>query len=155
MEDVSVVRLLFFFFFFLVSQDRVSLCSPGCPGTHSVDQTGLELRNLPASASRVLELKACATTAWQHWLLLQSIHHLLPAATLHWQVLLSTVPGDLMTSSDLHGQQARMCCIYIYSWVIILIHRKKPNQNRQHKKLLKWTNKTSRNCFRVGAWTLR
>jgi hypothetical protein len=29
----------------------VSLCSPGCPGTHSVDQTGLELRNLPASAS--------------------------------------------------------------------------------------------------------
>jgi hypothetical protein len=23
--------------------DRVSLCSPGCPGTHFVDQTGLEL----------------------------------------------------------------------------------------------------------------
>jgi hypothetical protein len=22
-------------------QDRVSLCSPGCPGTHSVDQAGL------------------------------------------------------------------------------------------------------------------
>jgi hypothetical protein len=40
----------------------VSLCSPGCPGTHSVDQAGLELRNLPASASRVLGLKACATT---------------------------------------------------------------------------------------------
>jgi hypothetical protein len=49
-----------FFFFFL---DRVSLCSPGCPGTHSVDQAGLELRNLPASASQVLGLKACATTA--------------------------------------------------------------------------------------------
>ncbi|KRX29890.1 hypothetical protein T09_11165 [Trichinella sp. T9] len=30
---------------------RVSLCSPGCPGTHSVDQAGLKLRNLPASAS--------------------------------------------------------------------------------------------------------
>jgi hypothetical protein len=29
--------------------DRVSLCSPGCPGTHSVDQAGLELRNPPAS----------------------------------------------------------------------------------------------------------
>jgi hypothetical protein len=43
---------------------RVSLCSPGCPGTHSVDQAGLELRNLPASASQVLGLKACATTAW-------------------------------------------------------------------------------------------
>ena len=49
---------LFFFFF----QDRVSLCSPSCPGTHSVVQAGLELRNLPASASQVLELKACATT---------------------------------------------------------------------------------------------
>jgi hypothetical protein len=32
-------------------QDRVSLCSPGCPGTHSVDQAGPELRNPPASAS--------------------------------------------------------------------------------------------------------
>jgi hypothetical protein len=27
----------------------VSLCIPGYPGTHSVDQAGLELRNLPAS----------------------------------------------------------------------------------------------------------
>jgi hypothetical protein len=42
-------------------QDRVSLCSPDCPGTHSVDQAGLKLRNLPASASPVLGLKACAT----------------------------------------------------------------------------------------------
>ncbi|GAB1288020.1 WD repeat-containing protein 47 [Apodemus speciosus] len=37
---------------------RVSLCSPGCPGTHSVDQAGLELRNPPASASQVLGLQA-------------------------------------------------------------------------------------------------
>ena len=37
-----------------VFQDRVSLCSPGCSGTHSVDQAGLDLRNLPASASQVL-----------------------------------------------------------------------------------------------------
>jgi hypothetical protein len=51
--------LVHFFFGF---RDRVSLCSPGCPGTHSVDQTGLELRNLPASASWMLGLKACATT---------------------------------------------------------------------------------------------
>jgi hypothetical protein len=36
---------------------RVSLCSPVCPGTHSVDQAGLELRNLSASAFQVLELK--------------------------------------------------------------------------------------------------
>ena len=31
--------------------DRVSLYSPGCPGTHFVDQAGLRLRNPPASAS--------------------------------------------------------------------------------------------------------
>jgi hypothetical protein len=51
-----------FCFVFLVFRDRVSLYSPGCPGTHFVEQAGLELRNLPASASRVLGLKACATT---------------------------------------------------------------------------------------------
>jgi hypothetical protein len=45
--------------------DRVSLCSPGCPGTHSVDQAGLELRNMPAFASQVQGLKAGATTAWR------------------------------------------------------------------------------------------
>jgi hypothetical protein len=43
--------------------DRVSLCSPGYPGTHCVDQADLELRNPPVSASQVLGLKACATTA--------------------------------------------------------------------------------------------
>jgi hypothetical protein len=47
----------YFSFFFLVFRDRVSLCNPGCPGTHSVDQARLELRNLPASASQVLGLK--------------------------------------------------------------------------------------------------
>jgi hypothetical protein len=46
----------------LVFRDRVSLYSPGCSGTHFVDQAGLELRNLPASASRVLGLKVCITT---------------------------------------------------------------------------------------------
>jgi hypothetical protein len=30
------------FFFFLVFRDRVSLCSPGCPGAHFVDQAGLK-----------------------------------------------------------------------------------------------------------------
>jgi hypothetical protein len=43
-------------------QDRVSLYIPGCPGTHFVHQAGLELRNPPASASRMLGLKACTTT---------------------------------------------------------------------------------------------
>jgi hypothetical protein len=45
--------VFWFLFFFLVFRDRVSQCIPGCPGTHSVDQAGLELRNLPASASRL------------------------------------------------------------------------------------------------------
>jgi hypothetical protein len=43
--------VLFVCLFVLVFRDRVSLYSPGCPGTRSVDQAGLELRNLPASAS--------------------------------------------------------------------------------------------------------
>jgi hypothetical protein len=55
------VNISFVCLFCFVFRDRASLCSPVCPGTHSVDQAGLELRNLPASASRVLELKACAT----------------------------------------------------------------------------------------------
>jgi hypothetical protein len=54
--------LLFVWLVWLVFQDRVSLCSPGCPGTHSVDQAGLKLRDPPASASQVLGLKACTTT---------------------------------------------------------------------------------------------
>jgi hypothetical protein len=60
-SELSLSLFLFFVFFFF--RDRVSLCSPGCPATHSVDQAGLQLRNPPASASRVLGLKACATTA--------------------------------------------------------------------------------------------
>jgi hypothetical protein len=60
-ELLSRSFLPFVCFFFLVFRDRVSLYSPGCPGTHFVDQAGLELRNPPASASRVLGLKACAT----------------------------------------------------------------------------------------------
>jgi hypothetical protein len=70
---------LFSFFFLLVFQYRISLCSPGCPGTHSVDQDGLELRNPPASASRVLGLKVRATTS---------------PASLGFLVLLYFSPGD-------------------------------------------------------------
>jgi hypothetical protein len=59
----TLCLLLFVCFVLFCFRDRVSLCSPGCPGTHSVDQVGLELRNPPASASQVLGLKACATNA--------------------------------------------------------------------------------------------
>jgi hypothetical protein len=47
-------------------QDRVSLCSPSCPETHSVDQAALELRNQSAFASPKLQLKSRATTSWLH-----------------------------------------------------------------------------------------
>jgi hypothetical protein len=43
------------------------LCSPNCPGTHSVDQADLKLRGLPASASQVLGLKVCSTATWNVW----------------------------------------------------------------------------------------
>jgi hypothetical protein len=45
----------------LFSETGFLLYSPGCPGTHFVDQAGLKLRNRPVSASRVLGLKACTT----------------------------------------------------------------------------------------------
>jgi hypothetical protein len=57
------------FLFLSVFRDRVSLCSPGCPGTHFVGQAGLELRNPPASASRVLGLKACTTMPGVSWII--------------------------------------------------------------------------------------
>jgi hypothetical protein len=54
-----------FFFFFFACRDRVSLCNHGHPGTHPVDQAGLELRKLrdpPSSTSWLLGLKVCTTT---------------------------------------------------------------------------------------------
>jgi hypothetical protein len=54
---------LFFFvcLFFLVFLRQGFSVHPGCPGSHSVDQAGLKLRNPPASASQVLGLQVCAT----------------------------------------------------------------------------------------------
>jgi hypothetical protein len=57
-----VVLLLLLFCSCCCLPDRVSLYSPGCPGTYFVDQAGLDLRNPPASASQVLGLKMCSTT---------------------------------------------------------------------------------------------
>ena len=77
------VFLFFFLFFvclfvcfvlFYFSRKGFSY-SPGCPGTYSVDQVGLKLRNPSASASQVLGSKACATTAW---LLLSFLYLLSP-----------------------------------------------------------------------------
>jgi hypothetical protein len=61
-KRVQFINLCVCVFRFSRQGFSVYLCNPGCPGTHSVDQAGLELRNSPASASQVLGLKACATT---------------------------------------------------------------------------------------------
>jgi hypothetical protein len=50
-----------FLFVCFVFRDRVSLYSRGYPGTPSVDQAGLEVRNLPVSASQMLGLQALST----------------------------------------------------------------------------------------------
>jgi hypothetical protein len=42
-ETLSSQMWLFVCLFVCLFPDRVSLYSPGCPGTHSVDQAGLEL----------------------------------------------------------------------------------------------------------------
>jgi hypothetical protein len=55
-----------------VFQDRVSLYSPGCPGTCSVDQAGLELRDPLASASwdeRWAPLQPSASSSTFKWAL--------------------------------------------------------------------------------------
>ena len=54
--------------FFLVFRDRVSLCSPGCPGTHYADQAVLELGDPPASSPKCWDLNsgphACRSGGW-------------------------------------------------------------------------------------------
>ncbi|GAB1295921.1 Ran-binding protein 17 [Apodemus speciosus] len=66
---------------FTITSLQVSLCSPGCPRTHSVDQAGLEIKNVPASASQVLGLK--------HWEFApNSVHYLLTL----WQRMVASVP---------------------------------------------------------------
>ena len=56
---VCLIYLFFLFIFFF--QAKVSLYSPGCPGLPFVDQAGIELRYLPASALQVMGLNVCAT----------------------------------------------------------------------------------------------
>jgi hypothetical protein len=60
---VYFIYLFYLFVCFVLFRNRVFLCISGCPGTHSVDQAVLELRNLPASTSQMLGLKAYTTTA--------------------------------------------------------------------------------------------
>ena len=55
-------HIFFFFFFFWFSETGFLCIALVVPRTHFVDQAGLQFRNLPASASRVLGLKVCAIT---------------------------------------------------------------------------------------------
>lgn len=52
------------FFYFLFFKTGIRCCSPGCLATrtHFVDKAGLQLRDLLASASRELGIKACFKT---------------------------------------------------------------------------------------------
>ncbi|MGE9716563.1 hypothetical protein ACQP3F_33730, partial [Escherichia coli] len=52
----------YYYFVVVVFLDKVSLCSPGCPDTHSVAHDALNSEQ-PASASQVLQSKAYAITA--------------------------------------------------------------------------------------------
>jgi hypothetical protein len=49
--SVAFSLLSFFFVFNYDFKDRISLCSPGCPVTHSVDQAGLKLIEIPLPPS--------------------------------------------------------------------------------------------------------
>jgi hypothetical protein len=64
---ISCLESNYYFILFWFCRDRVSLCSPDYPGTHSVDQAGLELRNLPASASLSTGIKGMRHHAWLRW----------------------------------------------------------------------------------------
>jgi hypothetical protein len=84
------VTLCSYFFFFF--RDRVSLCIPGCPGARFVDQAGLELRNLPASASRVLGLKVCAT--------MPGCSYHFESPLLHWDSSSGTASHHALTETE-------------------------------------------------------
>jgi hypothetical protein len=80
-----------FCFVLLFFRDRVSLYSPGCPGTHFVNQAGLKLRNPPASASQVLGSKVCATTAQQSQRFYKTVSWRLPwLSIVHWPSICSS-----------------------------------------------------------------
>jgi hypothetical protein len=64
-----------FCFVFIYLWDRVSLCSPGCPRTCYIDQTGLEFQESACLPLPVLELKVCyanrlgliSPVSWNHF----------------------------------------------------------------------------------------
>lgn len=59
--NLHIEKHLFFFKCFF---ELMFLFIIGCPGIYSVEQVGLELRQLPVSASQTLVLKECTITTW-------------------------------------------------------------------------------------------
>jgi hypothetical protein len=110
----------FFFFFFFFSRDRVSLCSPGCPETHSVDQAGLELRNPPAPASQVLGLKTCATTAWPGYVFFTGVF-LLVCACVYFETRCHTLAHAAMELVILHFSSAGMAGVCYHIQLVVCI----------------------------------
>jgi hypothetical protein len=83
-EDQEIILfcfVLFCFVLFCFFQDRVSLCSLGCHGTHFVDQAGLKTQKSTCLCLQVLGLKVCATTAHQQ-IILNCISMMSPAMDL-------------------------------------------------------------------------
>jgi hypothetical protein len=65
LELTLFVFVFVFCFLFFVFRDRVSLYNPGCPGTHFVDQTSVELAEIPACLCLPnAEIKARACLQW-------------------------------------------------------------------------------------------
>jgi hypothetical protein len=91
----SLFCLVFWFF-----RDRVSLYSPGCPGTHSVHQAGLKLRNPPASASRVPRRPAARAVLAEH------LSSVFPAPHGGSQSSTPPVPRKMGPFSELRRHQA-------------------------------------------------
>jgi hypothetical protein len=96
-----------------------SLCSPSCPGTHSVDQAGLKLRNLPASASQVLGLKARATTSRAYEILLLKIH--IYGEMTQWLRALTTLP-EVLSSIPSKGTRCPLLVFLKTAIMYIYIH---------------------------------
>ena len=115
---------------------RVSLCSPGCPGTHFVDQAGLKLRNPPASASRVLGSKACATTHGQVLLLCIFLN---PCRTLQHatQQINSICHAGKLEQSSCKGQDTQFSAVsfafvFFFCFVLFFVFlflKKKPRSH--------------------------
>lgn len=62
----STLGFWLLFVHLFVFLDRISLCSPACSRTCSVDQVDLELTDLPASISQGLGSNVCDTTTQPH-----------------------------------------------------------------------------------------